>query len=832
MKIVNYGIDLGTTNSGIGKFSNGEVVIFKNPQNQKETIASVVGFRKDKYLVGEKAREFLQRDPENVFSHFKRKMGTSHKYFVPNQGKEVSPIELSSLILKELKTFIYNGEMPESVVITIPAAFDTVQSNATKNAGLKAGFSQVLLLQEPVAASLAYANKSGIDLASGFWVVYDLGGGTFDAALVGIINDELKVIDHEGDNYLGGADLDLLILENIVLPKFLNQHNLDIVTLEQNHSQEWNKLKIVLTLKCEEVKKELSTNDAAEIEIIFETQDGNEYISYIDVTKNEFEKMIAPQIDRTLALTKKLLDNNLQCTPVNAILLVGGSTYIPYVRQKLNEVFGIKVETSIDPITAVIVGAAYYAGTKSVAATILNENVKVTNEKQSDFEVKIAYSKVSKSEDELVLMAATGNYNNCTYRVLSNDGRYDSGIMTVTEKMKMLLPLLPNEVNTFECNFFDPQGQKLPSLKQNIIITHGKYALSGQPLPVDICIELDSPTDGRSYLDPVFTKNAILPLHKNITRQLVSTIRKNTNDFISINIFEGSHAEVPEAAKKIGKIIIKGTDLERDIIKGSDIDCEFTMSESRDLKVKVYVSMSDQEFENVFASDETDIHIPDLISDLTLLESKLSKELTKFEEEENFEAAAKMLNELNEIKKMILDLSNNVSIDTDKKFKYDIKKREIAGVLGKTIYSSLFTSLAEKYNMLKDEFTYLLNESYSIPSDKEEYEKIVKNEDNLLRDGSTKALKAKIDALKMLMTKINKRYKVTDQDIMLYFNYFKNLKYQNQTQANNYITQGEKSISEQNIMMLTQSVNNLYTLYTKENPEDKSDNFIPKTGLR
>src|ERR1700743_1386042 len=158
---INFAIDLGTTNSLIARGVNGAVDIFKNPSGMKVTLPSVVAFRKDRILIGDKAREYVEKDASNVFSAFKRKMGTSESFFIPNSGAFRTPIELSTLVLQELKNFIFTGEAPESVVITIPASFDTVQSNATKEAGYAAGFREVLLLQEPIAASLAFANKEG-----------------------------------------------------------------------------------------------------------------------------------------------------------------------------------------------------------------------------------------------------------------------------------------------------------------------------------------------------------------------------------------------------------------------------------------------------------------------------------------------------------------------------------------------------------------------------------------------------------------------------------------------------------------------------------------------
>ena len=213
-KMINFGIDLGTTNSLVAKFNKGTVEVFKNPNGFKETLPSVVGFRNDRILVGEQARTYLEKDPKNVASRFKRKMGTTESFKIKSLGQSKTPVELSAFVLKELKTFIHTGEMPEAVVITIPASFDMVQSNATKEAGYAAGFKQVVLLQEPIAASLAYANKEkSVDLKNSQWIVYDLGGGTFDVALVRIVEGELKIVDHEGDNYLGGTDFDALIVE-------------------------------------------------------------------------------------------------------------------------------------------------------------------------------------------------------------------------------------------------------------------------------------------------------------------------------------------------------------------------------------------------------------------------------------------------------------------------------------------------------------------------------------------------------------------------------------------------------------------------------------------
>ena len=164
-KMVNFGIDLGTSNSLIAKFEKGQVEVFKNPSGFKETLPSIVGFRNDRIMVGEQARTYAEKDSKSVASRFKRKMGTTETVKIYSAAGSKTPVELSAFVLKELKNFVHTGESVEAAVITIPASFDTVQSNATKEAGIAAGFKSVILLQEPIAASLAYANKEkSVDL--------------------------------------------------------------------------------------------------------------------------------------------------------------------------------------------------------------------------------------------------------------------------------------------------------------------------------------------------------------------------------------------------------------------------------------------------------------------------------------------------------------------------------------------------------------------------------------------------------------------------------------------------------------------------------------------
>ena len=353
-------------------------------------------------------------------------------------GQSKTPIELSAFVLKELKTFIHTGEAPEAVVITIPASFDMVQSNATKEAGYAAGFKQVVLLQEPIAASLAYANKEkGVDLKNSQWIVYDLGGGTFDVALVRIVEGELKIVDHEGDNYLGGGDFDALIVERIIVPQLEKKGKFtDLLTQMKSESGKYNRLWAVLLHKAEEAKIELSNKQSAEIDLSMvhdlEDEDGKSIDDISSITRSEFEAVIKDTIDSTAKMLRKILTrNSLRPQDLKFVLMVGGATYTPFVRKRIEELLGIRVNTGIDPTNAIAVGAAYFAATKEI-----NFGYKAAEKptQPGALGVKVSYNRASQEREEMFSAKVEGDVAGMFYRITREDGGYDSGLKKLSRK--------------------------------------------------------------------------------------------------------------------------------------------------------------------------------------------------------------------------------------------------------------------------------------------------------------------------------------------------------------------------------------------------------------
>ena len=705
-KMINYGIDLGTTNSAIAKFIKGEVEVFKNPlETGKETLPSVVYYKKDKVVVGTNARAYFERDAENAFGTFKRKMGTTESFKVKSINQSKTPIELSAEVLKELKGFVHSGESLDAAVITIPASFDVIQSNATKEAGYLAGFKQVILLQEPIAASLAYANKhKERDLENGQWLVYDLGGGTFDVALIKIKDGEMKVLDHEGDNFLGGSDFDNLIVEKLVIP-YLNK-NFKFNDLEnemKSRTGKLNKLYFKLLKLAEDAKITLSARTSSEIEVRDITDDNGEEIDIsIDITRSEFEGVVKEYVDKTLDMIKKILvRNSLKPSDIQFTLMVGGSTYTPYVRKRVEEILQIPINCDIDPTTAIAIGAAYFAGTKEKSFEQSDKKKATTGIK-----VRLAYQKTSQEDEEILAGRIEGNIDGLYYQITREDKGYDSGRKPLSNRISEDLPLVRNSYNFFRFTVLDDKNNIVETDAELIGIAQGKYNVSGQPLPHDICLETDDDPEletNSTKLDLFFQKNTILPQKRTKQYTLHKTILKGGNDKFLINVLEGPQSALPEANQSIGYIEIDGSKVSRDILRGTEIEITLEMSESRDVKVTVYIPMSDQQFSEVFNLSKRHLPVTKLQEEVETLSEKLDLEIEEAVEREDYETAEQLTVLKRKVDDLIINTNSLTSDDvTDKKYQFEDNKRKIAQEIDDATRDKRISILKIKYNKDKE----------------------------------------------------------------------------------------------------------------------------------
>ncbi|WP_276480255.1 Hsp70 family protein [Paraflavitalea pollutisoli] len=832
---INFAIDLGTTNSLIAKAHNGRVDVFKNPSGMKTTLPSVVAFRKDRILIGDKAREYVEKDPTNVFASFKRKMGTGERFFVPNNVSFKTPIELSTLILQELKHFIFTGESPSSVVITIPASFDTVQSNATKEAGYAAGFQEVLLLQEPIAASLAFANKTGKDGLEGQWLVYDLGGGTFDVALVVIEDDEMKVIDHEGDNFFGGIDFDNEILTRLFIPYLEARFGIqDLSSKMLSSNGKYNKLYYQLLYKAEEAKIALSSYASTDIEFDFTDEADETHEVYFSVSREKFEGIILERLQSSIAFIRDLLSrNNLQASDITEVVLVGGSTYIPLVRSLLTQELGVTINTSIDPTTAVAEGAAWYAGSKPcrvVSLSAAQEPSAATSPTSGTpaIVVKTAYQANSRDAEEYLAATIQHAPTGSTYRITRSDGGFDSGLKPVQPKISEMLLLVPNSMNIFNLKLFDQQGFPLPASIPEITIVQGKFSIYGQPLPNDICLEVDDTDNKTTHLELIFERNAILPIKKTITKTLSRTIIKGSDDQLLINVLEGSRYASPPSNLPIGIVGISGRDLPADLVKGSDLDLTFEISESRDITVTAYISQIDKEISEVFNPSSRTVNITRLQQETDYLHRLAKRQLDNLLKNEKYEESATLQQTLEELETILRKLRQLTADDvTDTKYQLDDQKRRLAQAIATVEKGDKLLELKEEYYEKRDMYRLLL-----LQTDNKELQQRLEGlhaaESAWINNCSTQFLKLKINELDRLTWEVRKKDIGYVTSLYMYYTTKPNEEYSNQAEIRSLKKRGDEALTRQNTHELLSIIYRMYELLIDKD----QDEAIKGTGLR
>jgi len=766
MRSVNFGIDLGTTNSLIAKYENSKIHVYKNPIGQKETLASVVAYRPDRILVGDKAREYLAKDAVNVFGGFKRKMGTDEKYYVVNIDDNVTPVDLSALVLKELKKFVPPSEPVEAAVITIPASFDSMQSNATIKAGQEAGFTNVFLLQEPIAACLAFFNEGAAkEKANGNWLVYDLGGGTFDVALIKSNQDELKIVDHEGNNFLGGLNFDSAIIDSIVIPEIIKQTGIE--NFEEEFRVKYGKYEMLyyqVMYYAEEAKKELSHAAATAIEFSAVLDDKN-YDFYIPITREEVDRIFLPLVNETIALLNKVLENNrLTATDVNEIILVGGSTFLPQVRAQLAAQTGIPLNYAVDPTTSVAEGAAFYAANKyyEPAAVQTEPGDKIADDilasvdfNPVDLQIDVNYSRSSRDKEEVLLITSSGEMDNKTYRVTRTDGGFDTGFVTLKSKKTEFLPLIPGMNNLFTLNVYDNGGNEILSLKKEISITQGMYNIDGQPLPHDICIEVDDVENKTTKLEAIFDRNSLLPQKRTLYREISKTIKKGSKDSIIINILEGDKNSRASSNLTIGCIEISGKDLQTDLIKGSDIEIQIHLTDSRVLNTVVYLVMSQQEFKNVFSVSEKQINIARLKEQYVQLESELIDTVRDFQYNQDTIWEIKgtaLLDDLQTVKEKLFKLKDKDK--SDEKYIIAEKITRISKEYDKLGGNERIAALIEEYFHAKDVVLQAISMAdFEKEELKKQFTKIEQSESSFIHSKNVSVVENKLKQLNDLYWK-------------------------------------------------------------------------------
>jgi len=617
---IDFGIDLGTTNSSIAQLKGTVVEVVKNNDNQDITPSAVHINKKGEAHVGLRAKGRLEdpRAADDVYIEFKRRMGTQHTYEFASSGLRRKPEELSADILKVLRGDAQQmtGEQCDAAVITVPAAFEQRQCEATRRAAEIAGLIQSPLLQEPVAAALAYGFQD--TTSSGYWLVYDFGGGTFDVALMKAEDGTISVVNHGGDNHLGGSEIDWAIIEHVVLPALHREYALaDLKRGEQRWRSTLAKLKRLVEL----AKIDLSRMEKVTLDIDgFEDSNGEEVELPIELTREQLFHAAEPSILRSIDFCRKVLgEKDLPATSVEKMILVGGPTLAPYFRETLESELGIPLEFSVDPMTVVARGAAVFAGTQ------LRNAASRPRARAGQCNVDLKYNPIGPDSDPRVTGIVSNDEQSKLYgyniEFVNRQSQWRSGKVPLKENGRFKVNLLAEEglQNIFDIELTDPQGNRTDIVPDSLTYTIGSV-ISDQ-----IVINTISVAMANNQPDVFFKKGEPLPIQASRVYRSTHAVKTgSTDDALNVPVVEGN-ADLADRNWLLGTLAIRGRDIKRDLPSGSEIEVTLVLDESRILTVKAYLPLLDEEFEIVTSRDDTDADPGTLARDLEQERARLDR---------------------------------------------------------------------------------------------------------------------------------------------------------------------------------------------------------------
>lgn len=613
------GIDLGTSNSVVAGLLDNKMRIFR-PVDGGETLPSMIGFDKRGHkLFGRRAHDMAFVTPENVLAGFKRLMGTSTPLQIPELSISLSPEECSGEIIRQLisqvTTELGDADI-DGAVITIPAAFNQMQSEATLRAARAAGLTKVALLQEPIAAAMAaMAGRS----REGYFLVYDLGGGTFDLALAHAQKGEVKIISHQGINMLGGRDFDRMIVNDLVRP-WLSEH-FDLPE-DFSRSPDFKRLMRIANLAAERAKIDLSQVEETHImapEEEIRIKDLAERDVYLDVsvTRAAFEQLIREPVDNTISLMRTMLqDADVRTDELDSIVFIGGPSRIPLIREMIGDALKVPVDMKIDPLTAVAIGAAYHAEQltwdvtaqsgetppvlQGLAQRKPTQDVVEVDKKQTGLDMAFDYSartSADKAQVKIILRAAPAKAR--WLRIFADTDEWQSPLYKLEDGLALTLPLNRVGENTFTASVFDEQRDPIPHGDRPLKVMRTAASAAQIPAAQTIAVKLLDRKGGDNVLEPLVKKGTPLPSSGQAAFRAARDLKHGHGGSLALELFQLEYPEKVELNLCIGVFYITGNDLPEGytIRKGEPVTFNWAMDESGILRSSVQLPAHDDEGE-------------------------------------------------------------------------------------------------------------------------------------------------------------------------------------------------------------------------------------------
>lgn len=590
IKMEYVGIDLGTTNSAIASYDGERVTLYKSPEQHDVTPSAIFLDRRGNKFVGSRAYNNAARNPDNAAVLFKRMMGTSTPINLKALDKAMTPEECSAEILRTVF-----GYLPECMrnggetgtVITVPAAFNQMQKDATLTAAESAGIGRVALMQEPVAAVMSVMRQRNTD---GTFLVFDLGGGTLDIAIAQSMKGRVSLLAHGGVEMCGGRDIDRALMDNVVKPWLVENFDVgeDFVANPQ-----FKTLVRMATWAAEKAKIELShTEDTvialSETEIGVRDRQSEEIYVDIQLSRERLDALIEPILDKAIQSARDTLDQaGISPHDVDRIVFVGGPTQYKPLRDRVAFQLGIAASTDVNPMTAVAEGAAIFA--ESIDWSTQSRGRKASRSSLSSVGIEFAY--VARTPDvSAKIVARDVKGSEGEFQVDSLDTGWSSGRLALKTGAAIDLPLTKPGENTFRVFVFDASGGPVSIPNDRIVISRTAASIDAIPASHTISIEELESKNGARRLGALVRAGDPLPKKGVATFLAGETLRAGSPGSLNFKLWEGSIQEPIEDNVFIGTFKISGTDFDEGMIAaGAELICEYEITDSGNIRVDISV---------------------------------------------------------------------------------------------------------------------------------------------------------------------------------------------------------------------------------------------------
>ncbi|MYF97899.1 Hsp70 family protein [Candidatus Poribacteria bacterium] len=608
------GIDLGTTNSAICSYDGSKTQIRKS-REQNDVTPSVIYFdRRGGKLIGRKAYEEAPIDPKSCAQLFKRYMGENTPIELIAVDRTLTPEECSSEILKELF-----GYLPEEIrkseqtgtVVTVPAVFDMKRQNATLQAAEMAGIGKVELIQEPVSAVMSFMYQAPD--TDGIFLIYDLGGGTFDVAIAQSTNKQVALLAHGGIEMCGGRDFDRIIVENIALPRLHDAYDLPN---DLSQDEPFEKLLRIVSYSVEQTKIQLSRDEKSDIVIPSRdhlTEDlrdlkGNEIYLEIPLQRETVDELIADKVNDTINSARKTMTEcGVNAHDLTSIVWIGGPTHYKPLRDKVISELGIKGDMSVNPMTAVAEGASIFA--ESIDWNTVDRGPKSPYGKISleALELSFNYTARTPSNTSKIAVQVKGQVPpGAEFMVKSPDTAWESARMPLSHGTTVDVTLIQPGDNVFKVIVYDAVGELIAIEQDEIVITKTAATVEAIPCPHSIALVVLDKSSDTLKLKYLIRKNDPLPHTGTVKLKANEQLVAGTSNSLKFSLREGEFKDNIKANKYIGDFKIVGTDFEEGVIPiDADLICEYEIK-TGEIKVEVSVPDISGSFEEVYTRTDAE----------------------------------------------------------------------------------------------------------------------------------------------------------------------------------------------------------------------------------